>query len=177
MCRCRTSNDAGHCHSCSHKRKFLSAGSTGLFTNRNNLSKSHSSSPGQNIGLSKACFSCGREGHFMHACVQKAAGSSLLNSAPPHPPAVSANLPRSLCPRCQKGYHWAKECRSQFHRNGAFLGPNQQSGNGLMGQFQAPTTIGAASLNPFIPLVWSQNSSEQPQAAQDWTLVPPPQQY
>ena len=31
MCRCRTSNDAGSCHSCSHKGKFLSAGSTVLF--------------------------------------------------------------------------------------------------------------------------------------------------
>ena len=141
-----------------------------FFTNKNNPSKSHSSSPGQNIGLSKACFSCGREGHFMRACPQKATGSSLPNS-------VHTNLPRSLCPRCQKGYHWAKECRSQFHRNGAFLGPDQQSGNGLRGQPQAPTTIGAASLNPFIPFVPSQNSSEQPQAAQDWTSVPPPQQY
>ena len=31
MCRCRTSNDAGRCHSCSHKGKFLPAGSTVLF--------------------------------------------------------------------------------------------------------------------------------------------------
>ena len=43
-----------------------------FFTNRNSPSKS----PGQNIGLSKACFSCGREGHFMRACPQKATGSS-----------------------------------------------------------------------------------------------------
>ena len=45
------------------------------------------------------------------------------------------------------------------------IGPDQQSGNGLRGQPQAPTTIGAASLNPFIPFVLSQISSEQPQAA------------
>ena len=145
-----------------------------FFTNRNNPSKSHSSSPGQNIGLSKACFSCGWEGHFMSACPQKAAGSSLSNSASL---AVSANLRRSLCPRCQRGYHWARDCTSRFHRNGTPLGPDQQSGNGLRGQPQALTTIGAASLNSFIPFVLSQKSSEKPQAAQDWTSVPPPQQY
>ena len=94
----------------------------------------------------------------------------------PAPP-LSANIPRSLCPRCQKGYHWAKECRSQFRRNGAFSGPDQHSGNELRGHPQAPTTTGATALDPFIPFVPSQNSSEQPQAVQDWTSVPPPQQY
>ena len=94
----------------------------------------------------------------------------------PTPP-LPANLPRSLCPSCQKGYHSVRDCRSRFHRNAAFLGPDQQSGNGLRGQPQALTMIGAASLNPFITFVASQNSSEQPQAAQDWTSVPPPQQY
>ena len=94
----------------------------------------------------------------------------------PAPP-LPANLPRSLCPHCQKGYHWVRDCRSRFHRNGAFWGPDQQSGNGLRGEPQAPTVIGEASLNPFIPFTPSQNSSELPQAAQDWTSVTPPQQY
>lgn len=93
---------------------------------------------------------------------------------PPDTPPMNA---RSLCPHCQKGYHWARDYRSRFHRYGAFLGPNQQSGNGLRGQPQAPTMIGTDSLNPFIPFVPSQSSSKQPQAAQDWTSVPPPQQY
>ena len=31
MCRCRASNDKGSCHSCSHKKKFLSTASTILF--------------------------------------------------------------------------------------------------------------------------------------------------
>lgn len=100
------------------KGNSLSAGSTVLLQTGITL-QSHSSSPGQNIGLSKACFSCGPEGHFMSACPQKAAGSSLPNSASS---AVSANLPRSLCPRCQRGYHWARDCRSKFHRNGTPLG-------------------------------------------------------
>ena len=97
-----------------------------FFTNRNNPSKSHSSSPGQNIGLSKACFSCGREGHFMHTCPPKAAGSSLPNS---DSPAMCANLPRSPCPRCQKGYHLAKDCRSRLHKNRTLLVPDQKLGN------------------------------------------------
>ena len=42
---------------------------------------------------------------------------------------------------------------------------------------QAPTMIGATSLNPFISFVPSQSSAEQPQGVQDWTSVPPPQQY
>ena len=138
-----------------------------FFTNRNNPSESHSRSPGQNTGLSKACFSCGLEGHIMRA-------SYLPNCASP---AVSANLPRSPSPRCQKGYHWVKDCRSRFRKNGTLLVPDQQSGNGFRGQPQAPTTIGATMLNPFIPFISSQNSSGQAQAAQDWTSVPPPQQY
>ena len=155
-----------------------------FFSNKNNPMQSNPSNQGRN-SLSSICFSCGQEGHIFRTCHQKSAGSYPPNSAPPAmsapqnspAPPLPANLPRSLCPHCQKGYHWAKEGRSQFHRNGAFWGPNQQSGNGLRGQPQAPTTIGATSLNPFIPFVPSQNSSEQPQAAQDRTSVPPPQQY
>ena len=145
-----------------------------FFTNRNNPSESHSRSPGQNTGLSKTCFPCGWEGHLMRACPKKAASSYLPNSASP---AVSANLPRSPSPRCQKGYHWVKDCRSRFRKNGTLLVPDQQSGNGFRGQPQAPTTIGATTLNPFIPFISSQNSSGQAQAAQDRTSVPPPQQY
>ena len=116
-----------------------------FFTNRNNPSESHSRSPGQNTGLSKTCFPCGWEGHLMRACPKKAASSYLPNSASP---AVSANLPRSPSPRCQKGYHWVKDCRSRFRKNGTLLVPDQQSGNGFRGQPQAPTTIGATTLNP-----------------------------
>ena len=128
-----------------------------FFKNRNNLSKSHFRSPGQNTGLSKACFSCGLEGHIMRA-------SYLPNCASP---AVSANLPRSPCPRCQKGYHWVKDCRSRFHQNETLLVPDQQSGNRLQGQPQAPKMIGAKTLNPFVSFIPSQNSSGQPQAGLD----------
>ena len=152
-----------------------------FFTNKNKPSQGDPNNQGRNA-FPRTCFSCGQTGHTFHGCPQRPPGSYLPNpaqpavAAPQNPAPLPIN-PRSLCPRCQRGYHWARDCRSRFHRNGAFLGPDQQSGNGLRGQPQAPTTIGAASLNPFIPFVPSQSSSEQPQAAQDWTSVPPPQQY
>ena len=152
-----------------------------FFTNKNKPSQDDPNNQGRNA-FPGTCFSCGQKGHTFHDCPQRTPGSYLPNpaqqsvSALQNPAPLPIN-PRSLCPRCQRGYHWARDCRSRFHRNGAFLGPDQQSGNGLRGQPQAPTTIGAASLNPFIPFVPSQSSSEQPQAAQDWTSVPPPQQY
>ena len=54
---------------------------------------------------------------------------------------------------------------------------SQFQGNRQQGQPRPQTTIGAVVLNPFIPFVPSQNSSEQPQLVQDWTSVPPLQQY
>ena len=151
-----------------------------FFTNKNKPPQGDPSSQGGNY-LPRTCFSCGQEGHIFRACPQRTLGSYPPNPAPPavsapQNPAPPPVNPRSLCSRCQRGYHWARNCKSRFHRNGTFLGPDQQSGNGLRGQPQALTTIGAASLNPFIPFVPSQNSSEKPQAAQDWTSVPPPQQ-
>ena len=185
MCRCRTINDAGCCHSCSHKGEFLSAGSPILFYKQEQPAQSNPSNQGRN-SLSRTCFSCGQEGQIFRTCLQRTAAFYPPNAAPtlavfapqtsPAPP-LPANLPRSLCPRCQKGYHWVRDCRSRFHRNGVFWGPDQQLGNGLRGEPQAPTVIGEASLNPFIPFTPSQNSSELPQAAQDWTSVTPPQQY
>ena len=125
------------------------------------------------------CFSCGKSGHFSRNCPQKSAGESITPSSSAPSETV---LPKTLCPRCQKGLHWAKACKSKFHKDGTRLAPSrgnpvQNQGNVLQGQPQAPTMIGATSLSPFIPFVPSQSSAEQPQGAQDWTSVPPPQQY
>ena len=152
-----------------------------FFTNKNKPTQCGPNNQNRNA-LPRTCFSCAQVGHISRACPQRPPSSYPPNPAQPvvsapQNPAPQTAYPRSLCPRCQKGYHWVRDCRSRFHRNGAFLAPDWQSGNGLRGQPQALTTIGAASLNPFIPFVPSQNSSEQPQVAQDWISVPPPQQY
>ena len=95
---------------------------------------------------------------------------------------ANTNPPKTPCPRCQKGCHWVKDCRSKFHKDGTTLTPQVQGsnfsqfqGNGQQGQPQPQKTIGAITLNPVIPFVPSQNSSEQPQVVQDWTSVLPPQ--
>ena len=123
-----------------------------FFTNKNNLPKSHFSNQGRNAGLSKACMSCGQEGHFTRACPQRTANSSQPN---PASTGMTPNLLKSLCPHCQKGYHWAKACRSRFHKNRTSLVPDQQSENGLRGQLQALIMIGVmtTTMNPFIPFV------------------------
>ena len=94
-----------------------------FFTDKNNTSKKYSSNRGQSTSSPRTCFSCGREGHFVHTCPPKTAGSSLSN---PASMAVTPNLPRIPSPSCQKGYHWAKEYRSKFHKNGTLLVPDQQ---------------------------------------------------
>ena len=127
-----------------------------FFTNKNKPSQGDPNNQGRNA-FPRTCFSCGQEGHTSRYCPQRTPGSYLPNPAQQavQEPAPLPMNTRSLCPRCQKGYHWARDCRSRFHRNGGFLGPDQHSGNSLRGQPQAPTMIGAASLNPFIPFVLS----------------------
>ena len=159
------------------------------------------------------CYSCGQSGHISRNCPY---GSSAAPVAPmnsmPNAESSSAGVPmspspKSLCPRCMKGYHWQKECKSKFHRNGRILQPINpgNQGNFQRGQPQAPKMIGAfpmqakpiqpsihplplhplpqppmcpEQMNPFFPHCdQSQNSSEQPQVVRDWTSVPPPQQY
>ena len=110
--------------------------------------------------------------HFSRSCPHKPVNplsansqSSPINTNPPGP----SNFPKTPCPRCQKGLHWAKECKSKFHKNGTLLISGQQPGNVLRGQPQAPATIGVSTLNPFIPFVPSQSSSEQPQQCSSTT--------
>ena len=98
-----------------------------FFTNKNKPAQGDPSNQGRN-NLPRTCFSCGQEGHIFRACPQRTLGSYPPNSAPPavsapQNPAPPPVNPRSLCPRCQKGYHWARDCRSRFHRNGTFWAP------------------------------------------------------
>ena len=81
----------------------------------------------------------------------------------------------NLCPRCKKGWHWTKDCRSKTDINEKVLAP--VSGNCVRGQPQAlKQCYGAVQENHqgLISKPESEISIEPPQAAQDWTSVPPP---
>ncbi|XP_063277423.1 endogenous retrovirus group K member 5 Gag polyprotein-like [Prinia subflava] len=59
------------------------------------------------------CFSCGEPGHIKKDC-RKAQNPRTPN----------------MCPRCQKGPHFANSCRSKFHKNGQPLQGNSSHSAG-----------------------------------------------
>ncbi|XP_012589366.1 PREDICTED: endogenous retrovirus group K member 5 Gag polyprotein-like [Condylura cristata] len=134
------------------------------------------------------CFKCHQPCHFANHCPQ-GLQTQALNAPTKTPP---THRPSKPCPRCRKGYHWARDCRSTTDVEGKPLPPHlsdpnvshsssPQPGNARRCQLPAPKiTTGAftagwpQTVPPTHPF---QTSQGPPQAAQDWTSVPPPTQY
>ena len=72
--------------------------------------------PNGNDSTNKNCFSCGQMGYFCRQCPAKQGQQAM-------PIQTKTNPPKTPCPRGQKGYHWAKDCRSKFHKDGTMLTP------------------------------------------------------
>ncbi|KAB0385066.1 hypothetical protein FD755_000022 [Muntiacus reevesi] len=107
------------------------------------------------------CFVCGQPGHRAAFCPQRANSGNI-------------KIP-NLCPRCKKGRHWAKDCKSKIDVQGNPF--PSHSGNWVRGQPLAPKQCyGAIQGNQMVEGE-SQTCSEPPQGEQAWTSVPPPTQY
>ncbi|XP_030897680.1 endogenous retrovirus group K member 5 Gag polyprotein-like [Leptonychotes weddellii] len=158
--------------------------STQFLANINNPKLSKPNGPNNN---STACFSCGQISHFSRHCPQKL---GVLHGSTSSPTTIAP--PKTLCPRCNKGFHWSREGKSKYHKNGTLLPPNgprpenntpnlqlptqNLSGNWVWGPTQAPQITGNSN-NPFSTRELCQTSQKLPMGVQDWTCAPPPQQY
>ena len=66
------------------------------------------------------CFSCGKKGHVQKNCKTD-------KNIPNKPTPTNEKTP-GLCPLCNKGNHWANQCRSKDHKNGSPLLGNWKKG-------------------------------------------------
>ena len=107
------------------------------------------------------CFVCGQPGHRATFCPQWANSGNIKTP--------------NLCPRCKKGRHWAKDCKSKVDVQGNPL--SSPSGNWVRGQPLALKQSYGAIQGDQMVEGESQTCSESPQGVQAWTSVPPPTQY
>ncbi|XP_012886183.1 PREDICTED: LOW QUALITY PROTEIN: endogenous retrovirus group K member 9 Pol protein-like [Dipodomys ordii] len=79
-----------------------------------------------------SCFSCGQMGHLITQCPNQKKGAKLRK-----------------CPRCNKGRHWARDCKSTFDSAGRPILENWQRGQPLVPQQKnrgSPILFTASSL-------------------------------
>jgi len=105
------------------------------------------------------CYGCGKPGHLKKNCLATNAGTR-------------AQAP-GVCSRCQKGRHYANQCRSKYDFEGQ---PIQGNRSRSVEQQRAQTQVPQPTFQPpwREPAV-SQVSIQQQPVALDWTWQPPPQ--
>ena len=97
-------------------------------------------------------FSCGNRGHAQKNCK--------TNKNTPNKPAPTNEKTPGLCPCCDKGRHWANQCRSAFHEKGSPSSGNWKKGpaQGLSNTMSSQQTWNA------VPFVYPA-SEQQPHPA------------
>ena len=85
----------------------------------------------------EGCFTCGDKNHLKRDCPKKA------NKKPPR-----------ICPRCHRGMHWAKDCKSKFDIDEKSIPGNSKQGTPHPGPLQQkPEEILSFPSNPQHPAV------------------------
>lgn len=102
------------------------------------------------------CFNCEKKGHLQFTNCKQSPRSN--NYRPSVKPVINSNKDNSrspgLCPCCQKGNHWANQCRSKFHKDGS-----QRSGNWKRGPAQGPqNNMSQNQTWNAVPFVYPQSS-------------------
>ena len=84
----------------------------------------------------EGCFTCGDKNHLKRDCPKKA------NKKPPR-----------ICPRCHRGMHWAKDCKSKFDIDEKSIPGNSKQGTPHPGPLQQkPEEILSFPSNPAVLL-------------------------
>ena len=104
----------------------------------------------------EGCFTCGDKNHLKRDCPKKA------NKKPPR-----------ICPRCHRGMHWAKDCKSKFDIDEKSIPGNSKQGTPQTGDPPGPLQQkpGANSIFSLKPSTSSSAAINIP-ALNDFLLYP-----